>query len=367
MRHHERFMIEAMDCALKGVGNTSPNPMVGAVIVKNNVAVAKAGHLKFGGPHAEVRALRQAGPNASGATLYVTLEPCSTFAKTPPCVDAIVQAGIREVLIGSIDPNPAHRGRAVRWLKSRGVRVRAGILKSRTDALIVPFRKWITTGMPYCVLKEAMSLDGKIATSGGESKWISSATSRRLSHRMRKHADAVMVGIRTVEKDDPELSTHGSGSREPLKIVVDSAGRISLKSRLIRRHAHRVIVATTGRIARKKEMDLGKLGVRLIKTRSRDGRVNPIELFRALGKINIGSILVEGGGELAASLLEQKLVDRIAFFVAPVLIGGAYARTSVEGRGIRRLADALRIREMRTTRLGPDVLFEGTVQYGRFT
>jgi diaminohydroxyphosphoribosylaminopyrimidine deaminase/5-amino-6-(5-phosphoribosylamino)uracil reductase len=355
------FMKLALKMARKGAGQTGSNPMVGAVIVKDGRIVGKGFHEKYGGPHAELNAIQQAKNRTKGATLYLTLEPCSSYGKTPPCTSAILKAGIKRVMIGTLDPNPIHFKRGIHILKKRGVQVEVGILEAKAQALIAPFSKWITQGIPYCFVKSAMSLDGKTATSLGESKWITSPKSRAVGHRLRASVDAIMVGINTVIKDNPELSSHQIDGKDPLRIIVDSRGKIPLNSKVLK-DSSKTIVATTHKLSSSKERTLLKLGVQLIKTHSKS-RVNLKELFIQLGKKRVSSVLVEGGGQLIASLFQEKLVDRILFFYAPILIGGDSAPTSFEGGGILKLKKKISIVDMKLSRIGDDLLVEGNVRY----
>jgi diaminohydroxyphosphoribosylaminopyrimidine deaminase/5-amino-6-(5-phosphoribosylamino)uracil reductase len=337
--------------------------MVGAVVVRGGRMVGKGYHHRAGEPHAEALALREAGKKARGGTLYVTLEPCSHYGRTPPCTDAVLKAGIRRVVAGMQDPNPLVAGRGIRRLRRAGVEVEVGALAEACRALNAPFCKHITAGTPFVTLKGALTLDGKIATSSGDSRWITSPESRREVHRLRRGADAVMVGIGTVLKDDPLLNVRlaaPASDRQPLRIVVDSRLRIPLNSRLVQTAArYPTLVAATGAAspAKIRRLEKRKVEVWTLPQDSR-GRVNLRILMKRLGKRGILAVLLEGGAELNASALRQKLVDRLLFFFAPKVVGGTRAPGAVGGEGVRRLRDSTPLRIIQVRRIGPDLLVE---------
>ncbi|MFA6141702.1 MAG: bifunctional diaminohydroxyphosphoribosylaminopyrimidine deaminase/5-amino-6-(5-phosphoribosylamino)uracil reductase RibD [Candidatus Omnitrophota bacterium] len=335
MNIDEKYMGLALGLAKNAEGRTSPNPMVGAVIVKNGRIVGKGYHKKCGSAHAEVNAIKDAGRHARGATMYVTLEPCDHFGHTPPCTDAIIRSGLRRVVAAMKDPNPVNNGRGMKRLKQSGVETRVNILKSKAQSLNKPYIKFITKNMPYVTLKIAESLDGKIAARTGDSKWITSEDARRYVHRLRAKSDAVMVGASTVITDDPKLLAKGS-VRQPLRIVVCGRRKIPVNARIF----------------------LGTKKPQVILARSRTGRVDLKRLLKELARLQIANILVEGGGELAASLIEDKLVDRFLFFIAPKIIGGRDAVTSVEGVGAGRIADAVTLKNIKIRRFKNDILLE---------
>jgi len=306
----EKYMRRALELAEKARGNTSPNPMVGAVIVKNNRIVAEGYHKKSGAAHAEINAIKEAGYKAKSATIYVTLEPCCTFGKTPPCTSAIIKSGIKKVVIAATDPNPLHICKGIKILRNNKIIVKAGVLKKESRALNEAFEKYITTGMPFVILKMAETLDGKIATRTGESKWISSEKSRRLVHKLRRQVDAVVVGANTARIDKTRIN------EAKIKIVVPS------------------------------------------------GKVNLKNFLKDLGKKQVISVLCEGGGELAASLLNEGLVDKVMFFIAPKIIGGRDAKTSVEGDGISSMSDAIKLKDMTVRKIGDDLLVEASCSQG---
>jgi len=354
-----QWMARALKAGRKGIGKTSFNPPVGAVIVKNGRWISEAHHLKAGGPHAEILALRKAGARARGATLYVTLEPCSTHGKTPPCTRSIAAAGIRRVVFGAADPDPANRGGAPRFFSRKKIRIRGGVLKAEAEALIRPFAKRVRTGLPWVVVKAAQSLDGKIATARGESRWISSKHSRRRVQELRAQSDAVLCGIGTVLRDNPRLHVRNA-ARQPLRIVADSRLRISEKARLFRVPGE-VIVATTAKSSPAKRRKIAaRAEVMVVPARGMcvDLRV----LMKRLASRGVSRVLAEGGGELTAGLFSDGLADELFFFTAPKIIGGRQAPTAVEGEGVARLRDALATGDLEAEKIGPDLLIHTLVK-----
>ncbi|MBN1526794.1 MAG: bifunctional diaminohydroxyphosphoribosylaminopyrimidine deaminase/5-amino-6-(5-phosphoribosylamino)uracil reductase RibD [Candidatus Omnitrophica bacterium] len=359
MNTHEHYMHLAIDLAKKAQGRTSPNPIVGAVIVKSGRIVGKGYHKRAGMPHAEIEALRQAGSRAKGATLYVTLEPCDHFGRTPPCTDAVVRSGIKEAVIAMKDPNPANNGRGIRKLKRHGIKTTLGTLEAEAREMNRPYMKWITTRMPYVTVKVAQSLDGKIAARTGDSRWISSEESRRLVHGLRGMADAVMVGVNTVIKDDPLLTNRSGSGKQPIRVVLDSALKIPLSAKLVKTSKRiPLIIATTPSSSEKKMRALIDKGAGVAVVRPERGRVDLRALLKALGRRGITHIMAEGGGELVASLTESRLADRFLFFIAPKLVGGRAAPTSVEGAGISKIKDAFLMRNVAVNKSGSDILVE---------
>lgn len=340
--------------ARRGQGLTRPNPPVGAVVVRGNRVVGSGFHPRAGDPHAEVFALRAAGKRARGATLYVTLEPCSTHGRTPPCVDAIIAAGISRVVYAVEDPNPRHTGRAGRLLGRAGITVAHGILHDEAAPLIAPFRQWVRTGLPYVTLKLALSLDGRIADSGGHSKWITCIESRARVQELRRIVDAVLVGAGTALADDPRLTVRGE-ERQPLRIIVDSRGRISDRARLFARaHVDTALVATTSRAPLAWRRSIEKRGGRIILCRhTSSGRVDLRDLLVQLGEEGILHVLCEGGGTLAASLLKKNLLSALCLFYGPRVLGDG-ARAAFSGAGwTMATSPGFAIREM--FRSGTDV------------
>jgi len=351
----EYFMKLCLKLAVKGRGRVSPNPLVGAVVVKEGKVVGKGYHPYFGAPHAEVFALREAGEEAKGATLYVNLEPCAHYGKTPPCTKAIIGAGIKRVVVGMIDPNPLVSGKGVRELREAGIEVETGILGEEAERLNEAYSKFITKGIPFVALKMAQSLDGKIATKTGESKWITGEKARKFVHRLRAEFDAVLVGAGTVLVDDPSLRAYGEG-RDPARIVLDGRGVVPPSAKVFQDGVRRLVFTTAS--APSSWVDkLRDMGVEVIIIGEGE-KVEVGEMLRELGKRGIASLLVEGGGETSASFLEAGAVDKIFFFIAPLIIGGREAKTSVEGNGCQNLREAIKLKYPRIRKFGQDILFE---------
>jgi diaminohydroxyphosphoribosylaminopyrimidine deaminase/5-amino-6-(5-phosphoribosylamino)uracil reductase len=365
---HEHYMRMALELARKGAGRVSPNPMVGAVVVRGRRVAGAGFHRAFGTAHAEVHALRRAGRAAQGADLYVTLEPCSHYGKTPPCVDAVIASGIKRVFIGQIDPNPVVRGRGIRRLRAAGIEVTAGILKAECAALNAAFSKHITTGLPLVTLKAAMTLDGRIATRTGDSKWISCARSRALVHRMRAEVDAVMVGIGTVIADNPRLNVRlgRARPRDPVRIVVDTRLRIDPGCNLLQPAlACGTLIVTGHRAARSRKADLLRsLGAEVLGCALRGRRVDLAAAMSALGKRGIGHIMLEGGAALIGEALRCRIVDRVMLFYAPKLLGASDGVPMAAGRGPALMNDSAALVGMSVRTVGSDCLVEGRLDYG---
>ena len=356
-------MRRALRLARLGAGRVHPNPLVGAVLVKNGRIVGEGAHLEFGGPHAEVNAARRAGKKTEGATLYVTLEPCAHFGKTPPCADLLISLKIKKVVVGAIDPNPRVSGKGLRRLRAAGVEVASGVLREEAEVLNQDFACWMKKKRSYGVLKIAQSLDGKIATKTGESQWITGSESRGFAQTLRAESDAILVGIETVLKDNPLLSVRSlrQNVRQPLKVILDSGLRISPNARIFSKASSgSVCIATTSGAPRSKERLLAKKA-KVIRIKAKEGRVDLEVLFRALAKEGIVRILIEGGGEVAADALSSRLVDEVYWFVAPKIIGGRAAVNSVGGVGISSLEKALPVKVLETRVLGGDFLIHGVL------
>ena len=350
-----------MACRLarRAAGRTSPNPMVGAVLVRNGRIVGAGYHRFAGGDHAEIVALKQAGAKARGATLYITLEPCSHQGRTPPCTRALIQAGIKEVVCGARDPNPLVSGRGFRKLRSAGIRVRVGILEDECRALIEGFAKFITRRLPFVILKLAATLDGKIAAAGGDARWISGEDSRRTAHRLRNEVDAVIVGIGTVKADDPQLTCRIAGGRNPWRVVLDSRLEIKPSAAILRQADPAKTVIVSGPTASKtKSRALAAGGAQVWSMPLRAGRVAWLPLLRKLASLNVVSVMIEGGGALAGSALEAKIVDKIVFFYAPKLLGGD-ARSMIGPLRIGRVRDALAVKNLHVEKSGADLMATG--------
>jgi diaminohydroxyphosphoribosylaminopyrimidine deaminase/5-amino-6-(5-phosphoribosylamino)uracil reductase len=354
-----QWMRRALLEAARGLGWVEPNPMVGAVVVRDHHLVGVGHHERFGGPHAEVKALGEAGENARGATLYVTLEPCCHFGKTPPCTDAIIAAGIARVVVAISDPFSKVNGRGLSALEEMGLQVDTGCEAGAARLLNAPYLKRSVTGMPFVIAKWAMTLDGKTAAGSGDSRWISSDQSRTLVHELRGRMDAIVVGIATVESDDPLLTARPPGPRCPARIVLDSAGRLPLASRLAQTARDTtVIVATTERATPSKRVQLSHLGCDVI-CFAGDGRVPIGPFLNELGRRGMSNVLVEGGGRVLGSFLDEGQVDAVDVFIAPTLDGGDHARTAVRGRGINLIRDAARLRHVEFSHVGDDVRIRG--------
>lgn len=356
--NHQYFMQRAIQLAAKGLGRTSPNPVVGAVLVKNKRVVGEGFHQKAGGPHAEVLALAEAGEHARGATMYVSLEPCCHHGRTPPCVPEIVRAGVASVVVGLIDPDPRVSGGGLSELRAAGISVEMSDEDSQEQCAEVnrAFICRLKRGRPYVTLKFASSLDGKIASRTGRSKYITGDEARRWVHRERDSHDAIMVGINTVSVDDPELTAREPEGRTPVKIVVDSGGRLSKDARLFHQSENGVIVLTT---SRGQQRLTPRDGMELIITEDEHGMVDLSQALRLLAERGINSILLEGGSRLNGSMLDRGLIDRVAGFVAPILVGGQQAVSPIGGFGVDCVGDALRLRDVGWSTLGPDLLIEG--------
>jgi len=360
-RQEERYLRLACRLARKAAGRTSPNPMVGAVLVRGGKIVGSGYHQYAGGPHAEINALKQAGTKAKGATLYITLEPCSHQGRTPPCTRALIAAGIRAVVAGMKDPNPLVAGRGFQKLRRAGIKVRSGLCQEESSQLIEAFAKFITERRPLVTLKLAATLDGKIATPSGDARWISGERSRARVHRWRNEMDAVLVGAGTVRADDPLLTCRMAGGRNPYRLVLDSRLRISPSASLLRLpDADKTIIATTHRAPLSKVRALEKLGVVVWRLASRNDRVAWLPLLRKLAGLGVVTLLIEGGAEVAASALKNKVVDKLELFYAPKLVGGD-GRAMLGPLGIGKMAQAMALRRFDMRRSGEDLWLSGNL------
>jgi diaminohydroxyphosphoribosylaminopyrimidine deaminase / 5-amino-6-(5-phosphoribosylamino)uracil reductase len=354
---HHKMMRAALALARKGVGKTAPNPAVGCVIVRDGVVVGKGWHKKAGTPHAEVHALNEAGELAAGADVYVTLEPCSHFGKTPPCARALVAAGVARVIVAMEDPNPLVSGRGIHILRSAGIEVIVGLLENEARELNLPFIKWIQTRRPFVILKSALTLDGKSATASGDSRWITGDKSRREVHRLRGVVDAIMVGVGTVIKDDPQLTCRISGGKDPIRIVVDSNLRIPLHAALFNAHSKAKTMIATCCPDSAKVAAVAAHGAEVIACAGRSGKVDLNHLFGQLGAMGIQSILLEGGSHLAGAALRAGLIDRLMIFIAPKLVAGV-GMGLFAGQGVALMGDALRLEDVTVRRVGADILVQ---------
>ncbi|MBU1486879.1 bifunctional diaminohydroxyphosphoribosylaminopyrimidine deaminase/5-amino-6-(5-phosphoribosylamino)uracil reductase RibD [bacterium] len=353
-KNDEEYLRRCLNLAKRGLGKTSPNPMVGAVVVKEGRVISEGYHRKAGGPHAEVIALGKAGERSRGATLYVNLEPCSHYGRTPPCADRIIEAGVKRVVVGMVDPNPLVKGKGIEGLRQAGLEVSSGILEQESRRLNEAYQKYITTSLPFVILKMGMSLDSKI-TSPGQIR-ITGEKSRRAVHRLRSHLDAILIGQETVAKDDPQLTTRLVKGKDPIRVIVDSKAKISLEARVVTQPSSaRTIIATTRLAPAKKIKQLKDKGAEILIVKGKDGLVDLKGLLKKLGELEITSLLVEGGAKIAASFLKESLIDKMMLFVCPKIIGGS--GLAAFGQGLAEV----RLKEVKYRKLGEDVLITGYV------
>ena len=360
-----KYMKRALELAKKGECYTSPNPLVGAVIVKDGKIIGEGYHEKYGSYHAEVNAFLNAKEDVKGATMYVTLEPCSHYGKTPPCANKIVEKGIKKVVIAHKDPNDKVAGRGINILKENGIEVVTGVLEEESRKLNEIFLKYITTKLPFSILKTAMTLDGKIASRTGDAKWITNEESRNYVHKLRQKLSAIMVGIGTIIADDPYLTTRLEGvpSRDPIRIVVDTKARIPLEANVLNLNSNaRTIVAVTELAPAEKLQKIKDKGGEVIITPLKNNKVDLNYLMKALGEKGIDSILIEGGSELNFSAIEAGIVDKVNAFIAPKIIGGNMAKTPIGGQGIELMKNALILNNIDIQRFGDDLMIEGYIR-----
>ena len=353
MISHKKYMELAIKLAEKGRGTTSPNPMVGCIIVKRGRIVGKGWHKKAGSEHAEVLAIQYAGKKAMNSTMYVNLEPCSHWGRTPPCTEKIVEAGVREVIIGMKDPNPLVDG--FTELKFRGLKTKIGILEKEAKKLNEAYLKHMKTKRPFAIIKVAMTADGRIATKTGDSKYITSKEARAYVHQLRSEVDAVMVGLNTVLRDNHELTPRMAGGKDPMKIVVDSTLRTPKNCKLMK-NPGKLIIATTGRAAKKEIEKLQQKGVNVIIAKSSKGMVDLNDLMRQLGKHEITSVMIEGGSELNSTAIKARVVDKILIFTAPKLIGNGLG--AIGNLGVNKIDKAINLKNPVCSRVGKDMLVE---------
>ena len=360
----EHWMKRALRLAGKGRGRTSPNPLVGAVLVKRGKVVGEGYHQKAGEAHAEIVALRKAGKEARGSTLYINLEPCTHFGKTPPCAPAVIEAGIKKALIGMVDPNPLVMGKGVASLRRAGIDVHVGTLEKECRRLNEAFCKYIVKKEPFVTLKVAATLDGKIATRHGDSEWISNEASRRLVHRLRNEADAVLVGIGTVLKDDPLLTARLPGGRDPYRVILDSRLKIPDEAKVIGMPSSKVLIVTTEMASKNKRERLEEKGARVVVVESKERRVNLRACLSRLGEMGIVSLLVEGGSQINGAFLDEGLIDRFLLFLSPRVMGDREAVGIFGGKGVERLSESTLVHELRVRKIGGDLLLEGYMGNG---
>jgi diaminohydroxyphosphoribosylaminopyrimidine deaminase/5-amino-6-(5-phosphoribosylamino)uracil reductase len=358
-----KYMRMALRLAGKAKGRTSPNPMVGAVVVKNGKVIGRGYHEKAGLPHAEAIALKKAGSAAKGSTLYVTLEPCShTNKRTPPCCPLVIERGVKRVVVAMIDPNPHVSGNGIKKLRAAGIEVKTGVLEDEATKLNEAFIRHVSTGVPFVTLKIAQTLDGKIATSSGESKWITGEPARREGRKLRDINDGILVGINTVLSDDPSLTTRIPGGRDPVRIIVDSSLRIPVNAKVLiqKSHARTIIATVSGSKAR---IDaLRGAGAEVVLTRNIRGRVDLRDLMKKLGKRDVMSVLIEGGSEINASALKAGIVDKVVMFLAPMLMTGTDSICSIGGVSPVKLSRARRLRDVTMQFVGQDLMVAGYVR-----
>ena len=363
----EKFMRKALQQARKGLGRTSPNPVVGAVITRNGKIIASGYHKKAGDNHAEIDALKKIGYQATGGdTLYVTLEPCNHYGKTPPCTEAILKSGIKRVIVGMRDPNANVTGGGCEFLADKGVEVKTGILESECLRLNEHFLKFVSTGRPFVIAKSALTVDGWTATSTGHSRWITNERSRRFVHRLRDRVDGVMVGVGTVLSDDPLLTTRlkDQKGKNPVRIIVDTHLRISDNSRvLINDSSSRTVIVVGDDVPQERLKNFQKQRVSTVICPTRGGRVNLSALTNILGEMSITSLMVEGGSTLMGSMIRERLIDKFYIFMAPKILGGNDGIPMALGSGPKRIDECLSLNDLKVKRFGEDILLIGYPDY----
>ena len=358
----EKWMRLALRLAEKGRGRTSPNPVVGAVLIKRGKVIGEGYHARSGEAHAEIVALRQAREEARDAVLYLNLEPCTHYGRTPPCVPQVIKAGVKRIVIGMDDPNPIVHGKGIEALRKAGLEVTVGVLEKECRRINEAFCKYILRKQPFVVLKVAATMDGKIATRTGDSKWISGEASRRLVHKLRGQVDGVLVGIGTVLTDDPLLTARTKEGKEPYRIVLDSRLRIPEEARVFEHSPSEVILATTDLAPQDKVERLRKRGVRILVIDSTEGRVHLRSFLTKLGEIGIVNLLVEGGSRVNGSFLDEGLIDKFLLFLSPKWLGDPQAIGIFGGTGVGSLEKAVVLRRIKTKRIAEDVCVEGYLE-----
>lgn len=356
----EFYMKRALELAEKGMGHTSPNPMVGCVVVKDGKIVAEGYHEKCGGYHAERNALLSCKEDVRGAELYVTLEPCCHYGKTPPCTEIIIEKGIGKVYIGSMDSNPLVGGKGVKILEDAGIEVECGILKEECEKLNEVFFHYIKTKTPFVVMKYAMTLDGKIAAYTGDSKWVTGESARKHVHLLRKKYSGILVGIRTVKEDNPMLNCRIEEGCDPVRIICDSNLSISLDSQIVKTAKTIKTIIAYAKENKEKIDALEKENITLLQA-EKNGKVNLKHLIEKLGELGIDSVLVEGGGEIHGAFLEENLVNKVYAYIAPKMVGGSTAKTPVAGNGFEKMEEARKLKNVKTEALGEDILVTGYI------
>lgn len=367
MQEKEKYMKRVLELARKGMGRTSPNPMVGCVVVKEGEIIAEGFHEQYGGFHAERNALLKCGQEAEGADLYVNLEPCCHQGKTPPCTDIIIEKKIKRVFVGCLDSNPLVAGKGMEILKNHGIEAEAGILEQECRALNEVFFHYIETGLPFVAMKYAMTLDGKIACKSGDSKWVTGEEARNQVQYLRNRYRGIMAGIGTVLADNPLLNCRMEQGRDPIRIICDSGLRIPEDCQIVEtaKEQETIIAYCNGKTKEIQEQEkierLEKKGIQLISVSEQNGTLYLPELLQKLAERKIDSILLEGGGTLNASMLEEHLVQRVHAFIAPKLVAGADAKSPIEGKGIEKMQEAIRLHSVETTFYGEDICITGRI------
>ncbi len=358
------YMREALDLALKGRGRTSPNPMVGALVVKNKKVIGRGYHHRAGTPHAEIHALNAAGMEARGSTLYVTLEPCCHRGRTLPCADFIIRSRVARVVVAMTDPNPLVNGKGILRLREAGIQVDVGVLESRARELNEFFIKYITTKKPFVILKAAVTLDGRIATRTGDSRWITSEAARTRVHEIRDCVDAVLVGVNTILSDNPRLTTRlpGRESRDPARIILDTHLKTPLDAKVIMNDSPSGTYIFTGsHVTEERVKAYQERNVTVLVARKGTQGVDFQRVVEDLGRMEITSLLIEGGATIHASALRSGVVDRVIFFVAPKIMGGGGSLEAIGNLGVRRMNEVVQLESVRTERIGEDVMIQGDV------
>ncbi len=359
MNRDEKYMKRALALAARAKGATSPNPMVGAVVARGERIIAEGHHRRAGEDHAEVVALRNAGADAKGAELFLNLEPCFHQGRTPPCTPRVIESGVKRVVAGMTDPNPKTAGRGIEAMRRAGIEVRVGVLEDECRRLNEAFIHWVTTGKPFCILKVAMSLDGKIATRAGHSQWITGEKSRRDVHRLRAQVDAVIVGAGTVRADDPSLTARDvKVPKQPRPVILSPELKLPDKARVYD-HPAGCIIATGSKATAGRRKALEKRGVEIIKLPTAKGLIQWKPLMEKLGEFSMSSVLIEGGGRTFGTAIDSHEVKKVVAYVAPIIIGGAGAPGAFGGKGASLLEDAARMRDIQIRKMGDDIRIEG--------
>lgn len=367
MNTDERFMRQALSLARRGLGSTSPNPVVGALVVKDGRIIGSGYHKRAGAPHAEVEAIAKAGNGTRGATLYVTLEPCHHYGRTPPCTRAILESGIRTVVVGIVDPNPHVGGGGGEYLRAQGVEVRCGVLEEECTGANEVYIKYVTQGKPFVIVKGALTLDGWIATRTGDSKWITNEKSRGFVHTLRKISDAIMVGVETVIADDPLLTPYlrKGPAPDPIRVIVDTNLRVPLTSRILTGETSTLTcIAAGSKVSTAQKKRIEGLGARVIRCRVRDGQVDLEDLLDQLAKMSVCSVLVEGGANLFTSVIRGRLVDKYYLFLAPKLLGGDNGVPFTRGEGCDIIKECVKVNVLKVRRFDNDIMVEAYPKVG---